>query len=201
MHKLVGLWLMLCLSFSALAQEQSEENQTSASHFISDDLFIFLHAGPGRQYRILGSVTAGTPITKTDSDETNEFVEIIDNEGRTGWIEAEFLTTETSRRQLVAQLQEQTADAQASVAPLRRELSQSQAELADKEAQLQTLNQELAKARQQLIALESTFDNQQHEEQMQYMLHGGAMVAGGLLLGIIITFIPKRRKRRDEWMN
>ncbi|MGL6176871.1 MAG: TIGR04211 family SH3 domain-containing protein, partial [Vibrionaceae bacterium] len=30
--------------------------------YISDELFIYMHAGPGTEYRILGSINAGVPV-------------------------------------------------------------------------------------------------------------------------------------------
>ena len=59
-------WLTIALiglSFQVFAQQQdpieeSLQEEASSSNYIRDDLFVFLHAGPGRNYRILGSVGA-----------------------------------------------------------------------------------------------------------------------------------------------
>ena len=66
-------WLTIALiglSIQVFAQEDSIEEslqlEASSSNYIRDDLFVFLHTGAGRNYRILGSVAAGTPITVLD---------------------------------------------------------------------------------------------------------------------------------------
>ena len=197
MRTVVFTFLLLCCSFFALAQQQAQ----TSSHYISDDLYVFMHAGPGRNYRILGSVQAGLAVTKTDKDITNDFVEIIDADGRQGWIEVEFLNSETSRRVLLERFREQLTEAQAAVTPLRQELStqrQKNTELtsinSDLEKQIQTLQRQLSDSQDKL-------QENQHEEQMQTLLIGGGLVAGGALLGVIFVYLPKKRKRNDGWVN
>ena len=92
---MIRKWLAVALfacSCQALALQESDTLEASSSHYIRDDLFIFLHTGPGRNYRILGSVEAGTPITVLDRDADAEFTQVTDDEGRKGWIESKYVT-------------------------------------------------------------------------------------------------------------
>ncbi|MFB1035498.1 MAG: hypothetical protein QMC38_09130, partial [Sinobacterium sp.] len=65
------------LSVQSLAQEPNDSE--GEIRYISDDLFTYLHAGPGRNFRILGSVVAGTRVSLLQEDSENNFVEIIDD--------------------------------------------------------------------------------------------------------------------------
>jgi SH3 domain protein len=37
--------------------------------------------------------------------------------------------------------------------------------------------------------------------QMDWFIRGGAMVGAGILLGILLPMLPRRRSRSDRWMN
>lgn len=66
--------------------------------FISEDLYVLLHRGPGSQFNIVGSLTAGTPITVTSRNDDSGYAEISDGQGKSGWVEARFLRDSVSRR-------------------------------------------------------------------------------------------------------
>ena len=100
--QIVLLFLCIASSFinvQALAQEPNDSE--GEIRYISDDLFTYLHAGPGRNFRILGSVVAGTRVTLLQEDTEKNFVEIIDDKQRTGWVDAEFINVSRSVRELV----------------------------------------------------------------------------------------------------
>jgi SH3 domain protein len=66
--------------------------------FISEDLYVFLHRGPGSQFKIVGTLMAGTPITVTSRNDDSGYAEDRDDQGKSGWVEARFLTDSVSRR-------------------------------------------------------------------------------------------------------
>ncbi|WP_165870517.1 TIGR04211 family SH3 domain-containing protein [Alteromonas sediminis] len=186
---------------TGFAQQNSEQAPNTATHFISEEVFIFMHAGPGRNYRILGSVAAGMPVTRTDSDETGDFVEVIDSQGRTGWIESEYLVTTPSFRETLPQLQEQLTEALASVAPLQQRISSLEQEVRAKDATTKQLQSELDSANERITALQSAQSDAEDALQMKWLLNGGGLAVGCIILGILLTYLPKRRKRSDNWMN
>ena len=70
--------ILLSMTFISSANSQETANSDGEVRYISDDLFTFLHAGPGRNYRILGQVVAGTRVTLLQEDKENDFIEVID---------------------------------------------------------------------------------------------------------------------------
>lgn len=195
------IFVLFSLSFSSHAQQQESASEIANTHFISDDLFIFIHSGPGRNYRILGSVDAGAPVNRTDENITDKYVQIIDNNGRTGWIEAKYLSEKISRKLEIEQLREQLSEASVALNPLRKELNTVRNEFARLESDNVSLLAELEDTKLSLKTATSKLDEQSQAEDLRVLMVGGGLVAGGLLLGVIIAYLPKRRKRNDGWMN
>lgn len=205
--RVVGsFFLFFFLLYPSLAWQQTESDDasqelSSSPYHISDDLYIFMHAGPGRNYRILGSVEAGTAVRKTEKEVTNEFVEIIDDGGRQGWIEAEFLSSQPSRETIIEQLRDDLAQIQSSISPLKKQLSDEQQINASLQANLNDAQTQLASAQNDLAKIQSLLSEQNHDEEMRTLMVGGGLVAGGALLGVIFVYLPKRRKRNSGWID
>ena len=62
---LLILLLLTGVHFTVIAQTDSN---SSDIRYITDDLQAFMHSGPGRNYRILGSIIAGTKVTVLQQD-------------------------------------------------------------------------------------------------------------------------------------
>lgn len=90
---LSAAFLSLALAFPALAQ----------TRYISDDLYVFMHSGPSNQFRIVGSVNAGTKINQVEFNQENKYAKIVLENGREGWVEAKYLNRSPG---LVAQLEQ-----------------------------------------------------------------------------------------------
>lgn len=79
--------VFVSLSTTTAAQEQSSTNTITQKPYdkndkfrwICDDLFTYLRAGPGQDYRLIGSVTAGTQIQLLQVDHEAGYADIIDH--------------------------------------------------------------------------------------------------------------------------
>ncbi|MFT4993327.1 MAG: SH3 domain protein, partial [Paraglaciecola sp.] len=111
--------LFLLMAFSRVANSQETTNSDGELRYISDDLFTFLHTGPGRNYRILGQVVAGTRVTLLQEDKKNNFVEIIDDKQRQGWVDGQFISPQQSLREVLPGLQQQLQEASQTVVQQR----------------------------------------------------------------------------------
>jgi SH3 domain protein len=186
-------------SLQANAQSSAEQNK-GEPRFISDDLFTYIHAGPGLNYRIIGSVKAGTQVSLLKIDKESKFAQIVDDKNRSGWVDAKFINPTPSVRELVPGLQKQ-------VSQIEQALQQARDNSGRLNQQIQSLNAEISQLKRQLSASEKAKDqverkleNYDQTAQMQWFTRGGILAVISLIVGIVITYLPKKRRRNDNWM-
>lgn len=184
-----GLFLSLFFAFSAQA----------ASAYISDNLFTYLHTGPGTNYKIMGSVNAGKSINLT-GETSNGFSKVIDERGREGWIKSDVLQTSASFRVQVTELQQQLDNQKQSLSSEQGTTSALREQLAELDRQHQALKDEMKATTQQLSAVKAELASYDDETRMQWFIRGAAVLGGGLLVGIIIPYLPRKKKRNEQWM-
>ncbi|GAA4899934.1 TIGR04211 family SH3 domain-containing protein [Ferrimonas pelagia] len=188
--------LLLCLSAFSIQSFAQE-----AKHSVSEDVYIYLQAGPSTQFRILGSVKAGEGLTSLN-ESSGDFSKVRDSQGRTGWIRSEFLSAGPSFRTQVPKLETALADTRAQLAKItaeRDELagasSQQQEANISQQRQLESVTSENERLKAQVSTL-------QNNERFIWLKQGGAIGGVGLVLGLILAYLPrpKRRKKNDHWM-
>lgn len=199
------LLLVLLLTFSAHVAAQSNDTQNNAAptgepRYVTDDLYTFLHSGPGRNYRILGSVSAGAEIRLLQVDTESNYAEVVDNKDRQGWIDARHVTESASVRMRIPALEEQ-------VDTLNNQLTEKQAKIDELNNIIEQLESEKLGVKTQYDQLlaeheqtQQTISKQTVDSQRDWFVRGGLLAFGGVVLGWIITLLPKRRKRNDTWM-
>lgn len=193
MLRLLALVTMLLASPNLLAANQSG--------YISENIYVFVHGGPGTQFRILGSVEAGQSVTllgETDGD----YSKIVDHKGREGWVRTDQIQASPSFRVVVPQLETKLANTekqlkqvQSGNAEQSNQLSSAASEISELKAQLAQATQERDSAKAELNSL---LEDQDYE-----MWRQGGMIAGvGLLLGLLIAYLPRpQRRNKGRWMN
>lgn len=197
---LIIVFLTFLLTSSTQLLAQSAQQSDGDTRYIVDDLITYLHAGPGRNYRILGSLVAGSKVTQLQIDSEAGFVEIIDDRQRTGWIDAQFVSEKISIRELVPSLQSEieTVNSELSLRLTENErLSQQISELTSKSSQL---NSELQSLQQSNSQLRKELAQKDQSAQMQWLLRGGGIALVSILLGVLLTYLPKKKRRNDQWM-
>ena len=131
--------LLAATSFISYAEEAPSSNENTA--YIVDNLYTFMHSGPSKNYRILGSVDAGTQVTLL-SAEDNGYFKIRDDKDREGWVEAKFVTEN-------AGIQQQFQALSNDMTLMQEQLRQAEIELPQLQEQNKTLteqNQALSEA-------------------------------------------------------
>ena len=201
-HKqIVLLFLCIVISFMGAPLLAQEPNDGKGEiRYISDDLFTFLHTGPGRNFRILGSVVAGTRVTLLQENTEKNFVEIIDDKQRTGWVNAEFINGSESVRALVPDLQLQLEKTENEVLQQRQSNDLLNQQIADLISQSTHLKKRLRDTEAENVKITQTLANNDHTAQIKWFTRGGIIALISLFLGIIITYIPKKRRNNDKWM-
>lgn len=193
--------------------------QAQNSVFVSDEVFIVLHAGPGTNYRWVAKLNPGTSLTPTGTAEDGEWTEVSTSAGTSGWVQSEFLSQEKPAQVLLPEVQRRLATLEERNAALRVELDaasqarENNAELATTtQAELQSTAEELAalkKTSSRAIQLDT--DNRRLVEDVETLrsevdmlkadnqrlsekLRSGAFLDGALavLLGVGITLVVPR---------
>jgi SH3 domain protein len=186
------------ISLQSLAQEPNDSE--GEIRYISDDLFTYLHSGPGRNFRILGTVVAGTRVILLQEDAEKNFAEIMDDKQRTGWIDAEFMSVSSSVRALVPGLQQQVEDTEQTIQQQRVSNDLLNQQIADLTSQNTNLKTKLSDAEKENAKITQTLADYDQTAQMEWFTRGGIVAVISLLLGIVLTYLPKKRRRNDSWM-
>ncbi|WP_026376387.1 TIGR04211 family SH3 domain-containing protein [Aestuariibacter salexigens] len=201
---MIKTFLLIALSslvFSSIAQENQEPNdQGGEVRYVTDNLYTFMHAGPGRNYRILGSVEAGTKVQQLQIDAEEGYVEIIDDRQRTGWVEAKFITSDPSIKEQVPQLIEALDLAQKELASSTQAYDRLNQQLSSEQNEIAELRRTLAELQKQNQTLREQVAESDQKELMQWALRGGLLALGSLVLGVLLTYLPKKKRRQDNWM-
>lgn len=192
--------LFFISSFLVQAEEDNtqtgeEENYTTA--YISDNLFIYMHAGPGNNYRILGSINAGDDVKMTGEVE-NGYTQIIDLKKRVTWVESKYVSTTPGLRSAIAELNSKLANHEDSNQAIVSDLEQANNDLAKLSQKNSQLTNEISALKQTLAKTESQLSNQDLDLKKEYFFNGAIVLAVGLLLGLVIPRLSVRKKASME---
>jgi len=192
----VGFFIIFSTVFSLQAQETPSQSQQG---YISDDLFIYMHAGPGTNYRILGTINAGAQIEVTGKVENN-YSEIIDEKKRVTWVESKYVTDKPGLRFVVAELNGKIASSSDLTSQLDgkiNELTNTVEQLNQEKSALQT---EFNQVQQQLKQTQTKVRDQDTNIKKQWFFNGAIVLGVGLFLGLILPkFFARRRSSMDSW--
>lgn len=202
-YKLLLSVLAAGLSFSTLA----------AQRYVTNDLFIYMHSGPGNNYRIVGTVNAGEKVNEIEYDQDSQFAHVkVANSDKDGWIEADKLTNTPSLQTQLSAATDQLKSTQQKLSDLQKSSEQSsddksklitqlQQQLKTEQQRTTDMNTHLSKLVSENKKLAVKLGNIQQDVQMQWLIKGGIVAGGGLIIGLIIPYLPRRRKRNsDRWM-
>ncbi|PSU22510.1 arylsulfatase [Photobacterium phosphoreum] len=178
-------------------------------HYISDNLYTYLLKGPGSQYRIVGSVNAGEPVTVLETNK--DYSRITDDRGRNGWVESKFISTDVALQERLPKLETELTTVKAKLAEslatndnkhseLNSALAQRNSQINKLETRNVQLQNELTVAQDEVRSLRAKIDTQKDDLLMKWFTYGGIVAGVGLLLGLLLPHItPRRRKRTNGW--
>lgn len=202
MKKLLYVVLFVCISIpSAFA----------APRYIADSLFTYMHAGPGNEFRIIGSVDAGDKVNLVDVNTKAKYSQVVDSKGRKGWVESRFVTRQASMAERLPKLEaelfsvkEQLANARKNSDEAKSGLVQSldsrNKQIAELEQNHSDISQQLTSSQTEIRELRAKLDTQKEDLLLKYFMYGGGVAGIGLLFGLILPHIvPRRKKAPNGW--
>ena len=186
-------------SFVSYAEEETTqtiaENYTAA--YISDDLFIYMHTGPGNNYRILGSINAGDKVSIT-GESANGYTQIIDNKNRETWVESKYVSPTPGLRAAIAELNGKLANNEDTNVQISSELMQANSNISQLTENNNQLTNEISLLKTKLAKTESQLSNQDLDLKKEYFFNGAIVLALGLLLGIVLPRLAASKKGSME---
>ena len=204
-HDITRLSLGLALGFLALPLQAQ---QNDATHWVSDSLTTYVRSGPTDGYRIVGTLTAGEPVTQLET--SGNYTRVQNADGNSVWILTSELQETPSAQVRVPALEQQVAELSAELdgineewesrtANQREALETREARIADLEARNEALDAETEQSRQTIRQLQARLDTQEEDLLMRYFMYGGGVAGAGLLVGLIVPHLPRRKRKRDRW--
>lgn len=180
------------------------------TRYISDNVFLYMHSGPGTQYRITGTVKAGETVTFLQKDDASGYTQIKTARNKVAWIDGKYLTNRESLKVRTPKLQAELDKAKAKLATIKddnkrffaekdQEISAQAATIAALTADNNALKTEAERLQVENQALAGRLDTKEEDEQHRFFMLGAAVLAIGLLAGLIIPSLRIRKKSRDGW--
>ncbi|GAB3528196.1 TIGR04211 family SH3 domain-containing protein [Photobacterium alginatilyticum] len=204
MKHLISILLLACAAATLPAKAEQ-------IRYISDDLFTYMHRGPSTQFRIMGSVNAGTKVTLLEVNKENGFSKITDSRGRTGWVNSDLISRQVGLKERLPALEKELTEVKAALADaqmsgdektksLQNSLQMRTEQITELESQNSQLNEQLMTSQTEIRELRAKIDTQKDDLLMKWFTYGGMVAGAGLLFGLILPhLIPRRRKRNNGW--
>lgn len=170
-----------------------------AANYVSDDVFTFYHGGPGTEYRITGRIRSGSPVTVLKRNEKTDFIQIKTPSGKVGWMPANKISSGTSLADRYPKLEEQLKLNEESLATQAEEISALKQQNQTLAGQNAGNAGKVAALEEEIVGLNRTINGMDESNLMRWFTYGGLVAFGGLLLGLMVPYLPKRKKRHDVW--
>ena len=172
---------------------------SALTRYVSDDLFTYVHSGPGTKYKIIGSVDAGEKIKVLETNENAGFTQIKDLKGRIGWISSKYASKQPGLKERFEKLEIRFAKLDTQLRAAQDNLKSHDSKVLELENTNSRLNKEL----QQVQTLNSDLNEQMDTERIDLLLrwftYGGIVGGIGLLLGLILPSLVSTRRKRSQW--
>lgn len=200
--------LIMGLALGLLGLPLAAQENDDATRWVSDNLTTWVRSGPTDGYRIVGTLTAGEPVTLLET--SGNYSRVVDAEGDTVWILSnELQETQSARMQLPdleARVEELTRELdginetwETRVSSMTQALETGEERIAALETRNDELESEAEQGRQTIRRLQARLDTQEEDLLLRYFMYGGGVAGAGLLVGLIVPHLPRRRKKSDRW--
>lgn len=205
MMKPFYLALVILLSTAPFASESF-----AATYHVSDEVSIAMHSGPSRQYRIKAWLPSGSELSLIKRDPNTKYAQVRTDKGTLGWIEGKYLSEGQSVKNRLPLAEKKLAEAQSALAVEEEKVakltSQLMAAKQSHESEVASINEaraentvQLAQLENEITRLQGQIDSMDQTNLMGWFVRGGGVALLGILIGMIIPNLPKKRRRSSDW--
>ncbi|NOG32301.1 SH3 domain-containing protein [Halomonas sp. TBZ9] len=176
--------------------------------WVSDELSTYVRSGPTDGYRIIGTLTAGEQVEVLET--SGDYTRVRNSDGNAVWVLSDELQgTPSAREQLPAlegrvqalstELAGINEQWEQRVASMTETLDVREKRISELENRNAALEEEASQQLQQVRELQARLDTQEEDLLLRYFMYGGGVAGAGLIVGLIVPHLPRRRKKRDRW--
>ena len=187
-------------SGSALAQ--------SNEAWVSDELSTYVRSGPTDGYRIIGTLTAGEQVEVLET--SGDYTRVRNSDGNAVWVLSNELQDTPSALEQLPALEGRVQALSTELAGINEQWEQRVASMTETldvrekrinelENRNAALEEEASQQLQQVRELQARLDTQEEDLLLRYFMYGGGVAGAGLIVGLIVPHLPRRRKKRDRW--
>ncbi len=182
----------------------------ASQKYITENLQTYFRTGAGDQYRLVGAITAGEPVSVLATK--NKYSLVRDSRKREGWILTRDLSDTPSSKdenpKLKAKIDALTLRLNSLDDSWKQRVSEMQRRTAQAESQSSALLEENSNLKREIAlvknknrSLEAMLDANKQAIAIQWFIYGGSVLAVGLLLGLLLPrLVPNRRRRPNGWV-
>lgn len=197
---------------NAAPENSSPDNQRSAESsgkyvYVTENEGIWTTRGPGTEYKLIGTVRPGDRLEYIS--EKKNYYQVIKPNGQEAWIPKKYVQSEKSFRYQAEELAKENAELKyklehidsESVKELRavkKELEQIKTAHAALEREQLSQVEELKEARALKADLDAQLKTREQEMQIRWWKNGGLIAGAGAIIGVILVYLPRPRRRRDD---
>jgi len=177
----------------------------AATQYVSDELSIYLHSGPSLKYRIIGSIEVGSSLNTLEYNSETKFSKVKLSDGKIGWVKSSEIQTEPPAKSLLPEIEKQLEQAQNELDKLNGTgeyagaINDKDNIIAQLDSEKRVLNDKIADLEARNMELDLLQDTKDERIKMEWLMYGGSVLVFGMFVGIIIPFLPRRKKRSDNW--
>ena len=172
---------------------------SAATRYVSDDLYTYVHSGPGTKYKIIGSVNSGDTIELIQTNKNAGFSEIKDSRGRSGWINSKYVSRNSGLKVRLGKLEVEFAALNTELRTAKDNVKSHSNEVRELKKTNSKLNEELKHVKALNANLNEKLDTEKIDLLMRWFSYGGMVGGIGLLLGLILPSLVPNRRKRSRW--
>jgi SH3 domain protein len=185
-------------------------NIFAATRYVSDDVYIYMHSGPSQEYRIIGTINVGATVETLKLDEKSKFMQVKTSAGKTGWVKNQELQSTLPAKSMLPTVQKELQEAQTKLQNIEQDNTKAVAQkvqsiidkddlIARLESEKMTLQKNITDLEAINLQLDLLQDTKDERIKMEWLMYGGSVLFFGLLIGFIIPFLPRRKKKQNNW--
>lgn len=182
--------------------------QSGNEAWVTDELSTYVRSGPTDGYRIVGTLNAGEQVEVLET--SGDYTRVRGDGGDAVWILSDELQETPSATEQLPELESRVAaltdeldgineEWEQRVATMRNTLEARQQRIDELETRNDQLSRNVDESSEQLRALQARLDTQEEDLLLRYFMYGGGVAGAGLVVGLIVPHLPRRRKKRDRW--